>query len=121
MQRYGRKTSKMPQKWGVSPMCDPAKIFFKNPALSLLYPCGALTSCKKLEKTNERSLRYLKTDQLTTDKPVKDGQGPPQENPRSKMDILCHFGVNIQKILHYYLTKCPDLKFQDMAFKCNTY
>ena len=36
--------------------------FFNNRALSLLYPYGALTSCKKLEKTNERSLRYLKTD-----------------------------------------------------------
>ena len=26
--------------------------FFKNRALSLLYPYGAVTSCKKLEKTN---------------------------------------------------------------------
>ena len=36
--------------------------FFQNLALSLLYPYGALTSCKKLEKNNEQSLRYLKTD-----------------------------------------------------------
>ena len=33
--------------------------------MSLLYPCGALTSWKKLEKTNEWSLRYLLTDQQT--------------------------------------------------------
>ena len=57
--RYGQKTSKMPQKWGFS------SIFFKNRTLSLLYPYGALTSCKKLEKTNEQSLRYLKTDTRT--------------------------------------------------------
>ena len=37
-------------------------IFFKNWALPLLYPYGALTSCKKLEKPNEQSLRYLKAD-----------------------------------------------------------
>ena len=41
------------------------KIFYKDRALSLLYPYDALTSCKKLEKTNERSLKYLKTDGRT--------------------------------------------------------
>ena len=39
----------------------PPRFLFKNRALSLSYPYGALTSCKKLEKTNERSLRYSKT------------------------------------------------------------
>ena len=58
------KTSKMPQKWGF-PTLVTLRDFFKNRALSLLYPYGALTSCKKLEKTNERSLRYLKTDTRT--------------------------------------------------------
>ena len=54
---------------GFSPICDPQRFFFKNRALSLLYPYGALTSCKQLEKTNERSLRYLKTNgPRTTDK-----------------------------------------------------
>ena len=67
MQRYGQKTSKMPKKWGVPPICDPQDFLFKNQALSLLYPYGALTSCKKLEKTNERSLRYSKTDHGLTD------------------------------------------------------
>ena len=40
---------------------------FINLALSLVYPYGALTSRKKLEKTNERSPRYLKTDYGPTD------------------------------------------------------
>ena len=54
---------------GVFPHLRPPKIFFKNRALSLLYPYGALTSCKKLEKSLERSLRYLKTDYgLRTDR-----------------------------------------------------
>ena len=72
--RYGQKTSKMPQKWGFSPICDPPRFFFKNRALSLLCPYGALTSCKKLDETNERSLRYLKTDHGPTDQ-LTDGQG----------------------------------------------
>ena len=36
---------KCPQKWGFPPFVTP-KIFFKNRALSLLNPYGALTSCK---------------------------------------------------------------------------
>ena len=40
------------------------RFYFKNRTLSHLYPYGALTSCKKLEKTNERFPRYLKTDGL---------------------------------------------------------
>ena len=44
---------------GVSPIPNPPKIFFKNRALSLLHPYGALTSCEKLEKSLERSLRYF--------------------------------------------------------------
>ena len=62
----------MPQKWGFSPICDP-KVFFKNRALSLLNPYGALTSCKKLEKTNEQSPRYFETDGQTYR--LRDGQG----------------------------------------------
>ena len=55
------KKSKMTQKWWFSSICDTPRFFFKNLALSLLYPYGALTSCKKLEKTNEQSPKYLKT------------------------------------------------------------
>ena len=46
MQRYGQKTSKIPPKWGFSPICDPQDFFFKNQALSLLYHYGVLTICK---------------------------------------------------------------------------
>ena len=58
MTKYIKNTPKM----GFFPHLCPQKIFFKNRALSLLYPYGALTSCKKLEKNIERSLTYLKTD-----------------------------------------------------------
>ena len=79
MQRYRQKTSKCPPQWGFSPTCDTHKIFFKNRALSLLYPYGALTSCKKLEKTNEQSLRYSKTDGLTDQRTDRgDYIGPPR-------------------------------------------
>ena len=64
------KNIKNVPKKGFPPICDP-KIFFKNWALSLLYPYGALTSCKKLEKNNERSLEIFKdgrTNGRTTDK-----------------------------------------------------
>ena len=60
-------------KMGFSPICDPPRFFFRNRALSLLYPYGTLTSCKKLGKSNEQSLRYLKTDGRTTDGPTDKG------------------------------------------------
>ena len=44
-----KKHQKCPQN-GVFPQSLTPKILFKNPDLSLLYPYGALTSCKKLEK-----------------------------------------------------------------------
>ena len=50
MMRYGQKTQNAP-KIVFFPICEP--IFFKNRALSLLYPNGHLTSCKKIEKTHE--------------------------------------------------------------------
>ena len=43
--------------------------FFKNRAMSLLYPHDALTSCKKLEKTNEWSIVDIHTDVHTDNKP----------------------------------------------------
>ena len=52
----------------------------KNRALSLLYPYGALTICKKLENTRELSLRYLKTDTHTD----THGQGRLLRTPSGK-------------------------------------
>ena len=49
---------------GFSPIVTKSQIFSKIGLLSLLYPCGVLSSCKKLEKTSGRSLRSLKTDGL---------------------------------------------------------
>ena len=60
---------KCPQNGVFPPFVTPQDFLFKNRALSFLYPYGAQTSCKKLEKTNEQSLRYSKTD-TRTDPPV---------------------------------------------------
>ena len=59
----GKKYKECPQILGFPFVAQ--KSSFKNQALLLLYPYGALTSCKKLEKTNEQSLKYQKTDQRT--------------------------------------------------------
>ena len=56
-----KKHQKCPENEGLPPFMTP-RFFFKNRALLLLYPYGALTSCQKLEKTNGQSQRYLKTD-----------------------------------------------------------
>ena len=118
--RYGQKTSKMPQKWGFSPICDPARFFFKNRALSLLYPYGALTSCKKLKKSLERSLRYLKTDQRTdgprTD--MSDYIGPSRVNPGPKQVLSVHLNasalflkcINNNSMIH--IATHPQFKIQ---------
>ena len=63
-----KKYQKYPQNGVFPPFVTTQGFFFKNRALSLLYPYGALTSCKKLEKNNEQS---LKTDH----EPRTDGQG----------------------------------------------
>ena len=68
------KNIKNAPNMGFSPICDPPRFFFKNRALSLLYPYGALTSCKKLEKTNEQSLEIFK-DGRTTEVITKDPFG----------------------------------------------
>ena len=46
------KNIKNAPKIAVLPHLWPPGFFFKNRALSLLYPYGALTSYKKIEKTN---------------------------------------------------------------------
>ena len=51
MQRYGQKHQKMLKNGGFRQFVTPQDFFFKNRALSLLYPYGALTLCKKLEKS----------------------------------------------------------------------
>ena len=58
---------------GFFPIYDPPRFLLKNRALSLFYPYGALTSCKKLEKTKEQSLRYIQTDQRTDERTMADG------------------------------------------------
>ena len=70
------KKQKYPQKWEFPPFVTPRDFFQKSRYVTFV-PLCALTSCKKLEQTNERSLRYLKTDQQTdqlTGGQTNDGQ-----------------------------------------------
>ena len=60
-----KKPQKCPKNGGgVRQVGDPQD-FFSKIVPSLLYPYGARTSCKILEKTNEQFPRYLKMDGLT--------------------------------------------------------
>ena len=43
------------------PFATPKIFFFKNRALSLFYLYGALTSCKKLEKTRKKTDTWTHT------------------------------------------------------------
>ena len=108
--RYGQKTSKMPQKWGFSPIYDPPRFFFKNRALSLLYPYGALTSCKKLEKSLERSLRYLKTDTHTRTDGHTHGQGRLLRTPSGKPGVQNIFDlqITIDRVQHVQISSRSD-------------
>ena len=56
-----KKHKKLPKNRRFPPFVTYKDFFFKNQ--SLLYPYGTLTSWKKSPKTDELSLRYLKTDQ----------------------------------------------------------
>ena len=115
MQRYGQKTSKMPPKWKFSPICDPSKFFFTNRALSLLYPYGALTSCKKLEKSLERSLRYLKTDGPRTDGRTRAITKDPLGRTRGKKKNKLHtfFAKNCK---NYFVPLQKMYKFVEKYF-----
>ena len=79
MQRYGQKTLKISPQMGVHPICEPPRFFFKNRALSLLYPYGALASCKKLEKLMDCLWDIQRrTNRWRTDKgDYKDPSGKP--------------------------------------------
>ena len=56
-----KKHQKCPENGGFPPFLTP-QVFFQKSGSVTLYPYGTLTSCKKIEKTNELSLRYLNID-----------------------------------------------------------
>ena len=94
---------------GFFPHLWPPGSFFKNRAPSLLYPYGALTSCKKLEKTNEGSLRYLKTDTHTD----THGQGRLLRTPSAKLGVQNRFFFKGFSLFHSPNEKnhLPSLKY----------
>ena len=114
-----KKTSKIPQKWGFSPICDPPRFFFKNRALSFLYPYGALTACKKLEKNNERTLRYLKTDGRTdgptdgrTDQRT-DGQGRLLKTPSGEPGVQNIFSTQYNRLVIVFVQSMRNHKIAE--------
>ena len=92
---------------GFSPICDPPR-FFSKIGLSLLHPYGAQTSWKKIEKTYERSLRYLKTDG-PTDEPT-DVKGRLLRTPLGKPGVqnlshdihIMHNAIVLYLLKKYY-------------------
>ena len=90
-ERFGGKMPKNPTFWHLIPLNPWIKIlFFKNMAVSLFLLYWPLTSCIISEKTNERSLRYFKTDHgpWTNERTEKgDYIGPCQVNLGSISDI----------------------------------
>ena len=71
---------------GLFPHMWPQKSFFKNRALSLSHSYGALSSYKKLGKTNWPSLRYFQTDQRTN--------GPTDRPQTGKSDYIGPLWIN---------------------------
>lgn len=63
------ENAQKPQLLTLNPLLIPGLNFFQVLAVSLSLFYSLLASCKVLEKINEQSLRYLKTDRQT------DGQG----------------------------------------------
>ena len=88
MKIYGQKTSKMPQNWGFSPICDPLRFIFKNWAVTfvLLWCPNFKQKIKQILKAvseifkDERTNRQM--DQLTD---MGDYIGPPWVNAGSKI------------------------------------
>ena len=89
-----KKHQKSPQKGFFPPFATPEDFFSKIGLCP--YPCGALTSCKKLEKSLALSLRYFKTDRQTNGQTMDMGDymRPPRVNPGTQMRILFKIEFN---------------------------
>ena len=100
------KNIKNAPKMGFFPHLRPPKMFFQKSGSVTFVPLRCTNFMQKLEKNNEQSLRYFKTDQ-PTDQPTDKGDhwGPPRENPGSNMtkEIIAY---NEPKILikYFYIT-----------------
>ena len=67
------KNIKNAPKMGVFPICNPQVFFFQKAGSVTFVPLRCPNFMQKLEKNNERSLRYSRTDRLPTDGPQTDG------------------------------------------------
>ena len=82
------KNIKISSKMGFSPICDPTRLFFKNLALSLLYPYGALTSWKKNDEWSPRRTDPWIDGQTNGRMDKGDYYGPHRVNQGSKIMIF---------------------------------
>ena len=89
IERYGQKSTKMPQRWNSSPIYDP-KILFTNRAMSILYPYDALTSCKIQKKL----MSCLRDIQRQTDKRTDQRPNKRTDQPTNMADYLGPLWIN---------------------------
>ena len=86
MQRYGQKHQKCPQN-GVFPPSVTPKIFFQKSGSVTFVPLWCPNFMQKTRKTNEQSLRYLKTDTRTHTHTDTHGQGRLLRTPSGKPGV----------------------------------
>ena len=70
---------------GFSPLCDPPRFFFQKSGSVTFVPLWCPNFMQKTRKTNEQSLRYLKTDTHTDER--TDGQGRLLRTPSGKPGV----------------------------------
>ena len=105
----GRKHQKCPKMGGGCSICEPPRFSFKN-ELCHFYPYVTPTSCKKLEKTNEQSLSYLKTDEHThgrTRAITKDSVGWTHGSKKDKMEMWAPPEKKMHRI--HFFTNLPPV------------
>ena len=79
--RYGEKTSKMPQKWGFSPICDPQDFFQKSGSVTFV-PLWCSNFMQKIRKNQWTVSEIFKDGR--TDHGRTNGQGRLLRTPSGK-------------------------------------
>ena len=99
----------MPQNGFFPPFGTPQDFFHKSGSVTFV-PLCALTSCKKLEKTNKQSLTYLKTDQRMDGPRTNKGVNPGSTMEGVRFERVDGFEGSI-KYCNYQPLLCLPLKF----------
>ena len=99
--RFPRKC----QKTQIFTLNTQIKFCFKIPTVSLFLLHWPATSCKLSEKTNEQSLRYLKTDRQTNGRTHRQTNGPQGQLLRTPTGK-----TGVQNVTHGILPLCTQYK-----------